>query len=112
MRKEGLDKKLALGLLLILTVCVYFVWSTNQSAMSKTATGPVKSAALKIKTIKRAKNMNMTFHNPTKGQCPVCNTRVNHKDFTTIKGKRYEMCSEDCSTEMKANPQKYLKSNG
>ena len=109
MRKEGFERKMALVLLLILTVCVYFLWSTNQSALSETDTGPIKSASQKMTIIKRAANQNMTFANPTPGRCPVCNKRVSHEDFATIRGQRYETCSADCAKDLKAHPGKYVK---
>lgn len=107
-KQAGSAKVVVVITLLLLSVSGYFLWYQNEIADREIASATVKQLETRLRTIKKARSLKVTFDNPEMGRCPVCQEDVNYESFVNIGYKSYAMCSEACAEKLRAHPQQYV----
>jgi YHS domain-containing protein len=62
------------------------------------------------RTVEKAKEVAATLSNPKPGIDPVCGMAIDESAavIVAIAEKNYGVCSEDCATKLRAEPEKYV----
>ncbi len=107
-KQAGSANVVVLIALLLIAIGVYSLWSHNQVAIQETASAPVKQLNARLRTVKKARSLKVTFDNPEMGRCPVCREDVNYESFVNIGYQSYAMCSDACADLLRAHPEEYL----